>query len=669
MDVFPPTEAGAWAETCAARLRAGDTRGLGALLAAAPQETPPALVAFYAGQQALARVDYPLALRAFQHAAQAAVYPALAHTSACWLAFVHTALGQYDLAAALLASPPPDQTDPAALGTYRLAQGLLESYRGTLVDGQAALEQALTLARQAGDRWLATLTQIILVSVYQHQGHLNRAMRLLRQLGYPDGLAALEPVRQVQVRNMAVNCLRLMGQLEAACACGWPLPSGTPFDNHRFAVWLALSVAVAAADADGFAAAERAWASARARVASETDELGQAEIHWVRAWLSLRQGRLAEADAHIQTALAWIDDLMDTDYLHARAIAGVIALEQGDLGMAACHLHAACVGFEATGHRMGALGARIHLACYYWQSQQHTAARAALAEIWSALHASGLMGAYYWLPSTMITVCTLAITGDLWAAGAQEPAAVIWGDMAATVAAQRLARSHWRAFVPLLDDPRPNVRRRVLQVLRAAKDPAAERLAGAPPALPAPPAPPARSGLTIHTFGTFRVLRDGEPVQVRRAGTRKVLAVLGILLLVGERGVESRDLALLLWPGRNDAHQRGSLHSAISAARAVLEDPDGTLLEAAAGRYYLHLPQEGLWWDWAERRRQIQRAVALQEDEPAEIAGFLEGFFDLIPEPPPLPEPLQRQWESLYEWLHELVEARAAEVSDWAAVG
>lgn len=673
MEMFPPTDASTWTEVCADCLHTGRLRVLEPLLAAAPAEAAPELVAFYTGHRAIAQADYTAAVAAFQRAAQRTASPTLAHVCACWLAFAHTALGQYDLAGALLAEPPPPGACAASQGAYWLAQGLLASYRTVLASGQAALEQALTLAKQSEDRWLATLTRIILVSVYQHQGRLDRAMRLLRQIGYPDQLDALEPIRQFQVRNLAVNCLRLRGHLESAWACGWPLPSGTALDNHRFAVWLALSVAIAATDADNFALAERSWEAAHTRTACVTDELDQAEIAWVRAWLWLRQGHLDQADTHIQTALSWIDDLMDTDYLHARAIAGVIALERGDMGMAACHLHAACAGFETIGHRMGAIGARVHLVCYYWQTQQIDAARAALAEVWAALHESGLMGAYYWLPSAMVTICTLAITGDIWAedTGAQERGAVVWGDVAATLASHRLARQHWRAFAPLLDDPRPNVRRRVTQVLRAAEHPGAERLLAALEAAPArqrPPAAPSAHGpLTIYSFGTFRVLRDGEPVQVRRAGTRKALALLGILLLVGERGVESRDLALLLWPGGGEAQQRSSLHSAVSGLRAVLDDRDGAVLEAAAGRYYLHLPQAGIWWDWAERRQRLQGGAALADD-PGEDASFLEGFFDLIPAPPDLPDALQRQWESLYEWLHELVEARAAEVSAWIAL-
>lgn len=397
METFPPTDISTWAELCATCLRAGRLCELEPLLAAAPLRVPPELVAFYTGHRALAQADYPAAARAFQRAARSAACPALAHTSGCWLAFAHAALGQYDLAAALLAEPPPADASPASQGVYWLAQGLLASYRTELASGQTALEQALTLAKQSQDHWLATLARIILASVYQ-----------------------------------------------------------------------------------------------------------------------------------------------------------------------------------------------------------------------------------------------LALQG-------------------------------WRTFAPLLDDVRPCMRR------RAAEHPGADRLLAAldaGPVKPWPPAPPsARAPLTIHSFGTFRVLRDGEPVQVRRAGTRKALAALGILLLAGERGVESRDLVLLLWPGGAEAQQRSSLHSAISGLRAVLDDRDGSALEAAAGRYYLHLPQAGIWWDWAERRQRLQSGADCADltGELDDGPGFLEGFFDLIPSPPDLPDALQRQWESLYEWLHELAEARAAEVSAWLA--
>jgi hypothetical protein len=85
------------------------------------------------------------------------------------------------------------------------------------------------------------------------------------------------------------------------------------------------------------------------------------------------------------------------------------------------------------------------------------------------------------------------------------------------------------------------------------------------------------------------------------------------------------------------------------------------------GRYYLHLPQPGIWWDWAERLQRIQSgADSALADDPGDVVSFLEGFFDLIPSPPELPDALQRQWEALYEWLHGLAEARAAEVSSWA---
>jgi tetratricopeptide (TPR) repeat protein len=710
-------EATAWARACARCLHAADIAALRQLLATPPSDTAAADLAFYQGHAAAASTDYQAASRAFQQALQAALVSGdqlSAYASQIWLAYTQSVLGNYALAEALLAHGGHDPPADLQLQSARcFAQGILASYRGALPDAQAYLEQARTLAQQSGSRWLDLRASVNLASVYQHQGMLDRALCLSRRLTPSEIAPTLGAGCTTQIRNLVVNCWRLQGDLDMALAVALPLPEGTC--AGPFAGWLALSTALVAVDADRFALAESYWVMADHLLAAQAnDELVVAELAWSLAWLRYRQGLLEAAQVHAAAALCLIDDLMDMDYLHGRAVAGVIALARGDLGSAECHLHAAYQGFRRYGHRVGMLSTQLHLTSYYWQTGQAQAAQLALGEALASLRTCGMFGAYYWCPETMVRLCTLAMTGEAWeqqaqAVGQQSSArlgreglegtdnlAEVWGDFAATLAARRLARTHWRAFVPLLDDQRARVRQRATIILLASEHTAAIELveasraaqpaspaAPAPvpalphpiavpsPALPAPPTAAPTPGLpvVVQSFGCYRVLQGDRLLKLQRTGTRKALAVLGILLLAGERGVESRDLALLLWPGPSEAQQRASLYSAISALRAVLGDSDGTLICPTAGRYYLRVDPTRLRWDWWELRAAVAQIGcgegAWQRLSQCYHPALMEGFFDLLPEPQSLSRPLHMQWMEIYERIHDLVEERAAEAASW----
>lgn len=696
-----------WVAQCQACVHMGAITALDELLITAPTEIPPATTQFYQGHIAVFRSAYEDAVRHFSAASDTAVQNGVSwlwSSSQVWCAYCHTIMGNYDVARALIATIDPAVGDDHMCATWSFVQALLTSYCDRLDLAQKAFEHARMLAVKCNARWLESRCCVNLASVYQHQGFLDRATRMLRRVGVLYQIEGGEAWRMIQVRNTAVNILRLRGNLAEALAEALPLPEpGDPVGQH-FRGWLALSTALVAVDANDFGLAQQAWQRAADLLAPVHDnEFSSAELIWTRAWLRFRQGRMPEAYQDIQIALGMLDDQMDTDYLHGHAIAGIIALAHADLGSAGRILHQTCARFRGVGHMVGVASLLVHMAHYYEHTHYEDAARVALAEALTIMWIHGLHGLYYWEPDLMATLCVKAMQGDIWDAQASaivrrlpvlpgratmEPALDgqpedTWADFAATLGARRLAATHWPAFVPLVHDPRPAVRRRAAQVLAAAQAPQAyaalQTLRADPDPIirqwvssqrPAAIAPP----IAIYSFGRFQVLCHGLPLSVRRSGTRKALAVLGILLLAGERGFESRDLAVLLWPNHAEDDQRAALHSTISGLRQVLSAAaaDQVQVVSIARRYHVRFQHGSVWWDWQELRVMAQDGVS--HDHRPEVlsmhadAAFMDGLFDFLHEPLDLNPRMRMRWGEIYERVHDLVEQHAAEAAQWLRV-
>lgn len=127
--------------------------------------------------------------------------------------------------------------------------------------------------------------------------------------------------------------------------------------------------------------------------------------------------------------------------------------------------------------------------------------------------------------------------------------------------------------------------------------------------------------LTLRTLGGVYVADDqGQPL-TGAASQRRLLALLVVLALAGERGLSRDKLIALLWPEAGEERARHSLTQALYAARRALNAED--LFE---GRGDLRLNGERLQSDV----RALEQALAVGDDERAAAlyAGpFADGFY------------------------------------------
>ncbi|MCC9077690.1 AAA family ATPase [Litorilinea aerophila] len=155
----------------------------------------------------------------------------------------------------------------------------------------------------------------------------------------------------------------------------------------------------------------------------------------------------------------------------------------------------------------------------------------------------------------------------------------------------------------------------------------AHHASGAEPTKPLP-------HIQIYTFGTLRVIRNGQPVDESAWHTRQARQLLKILITERPRPVASDRLIELLWPASTPRTAATTLRSAINALRNVLE-PERP--HRAPARYvvtqspgYAFRLQPTLWLDveafeaelalartarGQERRRHLAAAVDLYTDD------------------------------------------------------
>jgi DNA-binding SARP family transcriptional activator/TolB-like protein len=127
--------------------------------------------------------------------------------------------------------------------------------------------------------------------------------------------------------------------------------------------------------------------------------------------------------------------------------------------------------------------------------------------------------------------------------------------------------------------------------------------------------------LTLQTLGGVSVVDEqGQPL-TGAASQRRLLALLLVLALAGERGLSRDKLIALLWPDAGEERARHSLTQALYAARRALKAED--LFE---GKGDLRLNGERLQSDV----RELEQALAVGDDERAAAlyAGpFADGFY------------------------------------------
>jgi len=126
--------------------------------------------------------------------------------------------------------------------------------------------------------------------------------------------------------------------------------------------------------------------------------------------------------------------------------------------------------------------------------------------------------------------------------------------------------------------------------------------------------------LRLIAFGGLTLLHDGRPV-TGAAASRRRLAVFALLTASGPRGIDRDTFAELLWPDKEPALARHSLHQLVFAVRRAFGSE--SLL---AGAPTLHLDPgcitSDVWeFENALRRRELESAVTLY------CGGFADGFF------------------------------------------
>jgi DNA-binding SARP family transcriptional activator len=127
--------------------------------------------------------------------------------------------------------------------------------------------------------------------------------------------------------------------------------------------------------------------------------------------------------------------------------------------------------------------------------------------------------------------------------------------------------------------------------------------------------------LTLYTFGGAHVAGDDGAPLGGAAAQRRLLALLALLAVAGERGLSRDKLLALLWPEGNPDKTRHSLTQALYHARRALGHDDLFI-----GSTELRLNADRL----ASDLREFERAVAAGELERAASlyrGPFLDGFY------------------------------------------
>jgi hypothetical protein len=686
------------------------------------------LVTFYRGRLTLAHHDYSGAVSIFHDAAtraKSANLLDLHHHSLIWLAYTHTILGNYSLAQSLLKGVEQNiSPENPIYAELVFVQGLIAGDSSSRADAQEYLERARDLALLHNDTILEARCCANLAPIYNTMGFVSRSLRAIDRVIEINHQGLINPQQMAQAQNTRFHCLRFLGRLDEALKDAYPLPELVDDGSRHFRGWMALSIASVAVDADNFVLAEEAWHRAHDILIGNTpikdNHLTAAELHWERAWFLYRQNRLSEASYEINAAVDLIDSSSDVARRDSYVIKAVIDLALGDRGLVSHFLSTACDGFRKEKHPLGLASALLHVASFHLRSRRAFEGRKTLAEAFGLLRRHRLYGTYYWDSRLMVELCLLVMQED-W--GEYEEALDIrqlstdegpipadiygldsfakeeLGDFATTLACQRLARSHWQAFELLLADERSHIRLRGAQVLLNSKSPEAlellDPLVDDPiPAVrswyyqhvaPLMEGPESAPPLHVRSFERYEILHHGKPWRVRTTGGRRAKALLGILLICGERGMRRDDLMAFLWPIHDKDKQRGSLQVAIAALRRLLEETVGETVKIQfrddVQRYALNCAEPPLWWDWAhlrhlardgnvrcsslDRKEQVIALCQARLVEEGYQTSFMEDFFDLCPRPDGQNEDIQHRWNSACEDIHEILARHHADAEEW----
>lgn len=120
--------------------------------------------------------------------------------------------------------------------------------------------------------------------------------------------------------------------------------------------------------------------------------------------------------------------------------------------------------------------------------------------------------------------------------------------------------------------------------------------------------------VAIRMLGNFELRIDGQPVSHQIRNQKKVMALLKLLALSGERGLSAGRLADSLWPDAEGDDGRNTLKTTLHRLRKVLGDSDCILLRDGV----LTLNPELCWSD-VEAFKALARALRAEGSRPAGI--------------------------------------------------
>ena len=129
--------------------------------------------------------------------------------------------------------------------------------------------------------------------------------------------------------------------------------------------------------------------------------------------------------------------------------------------------------------------------------------------------------------------------------------------------------------------------------------------------------------LRIETLGTFRVLRDGVPVEARAWRGANPQRLLQRLLVAEGRPLSRETLGVDFWPDASPANARGSLRAALMRLRQALDpgraagDPERWL--AIDGEHLAVRAETLTAWDVTDLRDLLDRASRADGDEALEL--------------------------------------------------
>lgn len=432
--------------------------------------------------------------------------------------------------------------------------------------------------------------------VYRQPGHPMLAAYLDRLDGVLDAVA--DRNARVAVAARLIDGFNKVGELarsERVAERILPVvdhPEVRPITRAWCRVWLA-HLAMHRARMDDYDAMLDA-----ARAVTQAHGLGFLEqvIDLFRTWGLLARGRLPEAARLIAEIAARMDasrklDLALLHYLRswhaslagdaAEAVregraAAQVSLETGSINSTlTCHTGLA-LALDLSGNRAAALGVlermkalvpdvrggmlRFHASL--WEAYLRLRAedpgfRAPLEEALALGRREGYLNNYTWWPPMMSRLCAVALESGL----------------------------------------EPDYVRRLIAV-RALPPPEG----AAPAAWPWP--------LRIEALGTFRVLRDGEPLRFSAKAQKKPLELVKALVALGGDGVDAARLAAILWPDASGDAAKVSFDSTLYRLRKLI----GLDAALALNEGKLSLDPRYCWVDVDAFERAARDADAVAQD-------------------------------------------------------